>query len=47
MILTQICVPRVDTVGRLKLTLADFENHILRQIEGSKFRSLSNKVTAA
>lgn len=43
----QICVPRMDSVSRLKLGRADFESHILQPVEESHSRellSVNNKV---
>ena len=42
----QICVPRSDTVSRLKLGRNDFENHVLIPCRenGMSYRSVNNKV---
>lgn len=42
--LVKICVPRSDTVSRLKLSQSDFENHILRPNADNKYTSLNEKV---
>jgi len=44
----KVCVPRCDTVSRLKLNRTDFENHILRPAPNdqseTEFISYNNKV---
>ena len=42
----QICVPRSDTVSRLKLGRNDFESHVLIPCseDGVSYRSVNNKV---
>lgn len=46
----KVCVPRCDTVSRLKLGRTDFENHILHPDPSdeseSKFISYNNKVSS-
>ncbi|KAL5467287.1 hypothetical protein EMCRGX_G031494 [Ephydatia muelleri] len=38
-----VCVPRRDTLSRLKLSQNDFENHILRPNADNKYTSLNEK----
>ena len=41
---SQICVPRYETVTSMRLGKSDFESHILQELEENKFRSFNNKV---